>query len=151
MIKDEINYDPSTGIFRWKVSRSGRIGGVNAIAGAIDKSTGYRRIRINGHVYRASRLAWYLVYGYWPKEIDHINRVKDDDRLANLREVTRSQNIINGPAYGQSGEKGVYWNKRDNRWQAMVGRDYKLYCLGYFLTKEEAIVARDNFLKSRGE
>lgn len=78
-------------------------------------SLGYVQIKISGKLYHAHRLAWLYVYGYMPeKEIDHINRIRDDNRIANLREATSQLNSLNTGIYknNTSGSKGIYYNKR---------------------------------------
>jgi hypothetical protein len=94
-----LRYNAETGGMTWLVER-----GCNAhrmrpgsIAGTIS-SNGYLVIKINGRFYKGHRLAWYLASGEWPDrtlEIDHINEVKGDNRLCNLRLVTRSENQKN--------------------------------------------------------
>jgi hypothetical protein len=118
-VRKRLEYDPEIGIFIWKpraVRRTEdkiwntRFSG--EVAGTI-LNTGYRRIGIDGKYYGAARLAWLYVYEEWPKnEIDHINRVRDDDRLANLRDVTHTDNQNNRKSNNGLPE-GVYWcNKR---------------------------------------
>ena len=89
-LKEEVWYDPLTGIFtRKKGSRAGKVG---AIAGSLT-SYGYIRVSICSKFYMAHRLAWLYVYGYLPENsIDHINGVRNDNRLANLQEVSRACN-----------------------------------------------------------
>jgi hypothetical protein len=118
-VRKRLEYDPDTGVFIWKprdVRRTedkiwnARFSG--EVAGTI-LNTGYRRIGIDGKYYGAARLAWLYVHGEWPKnEIDHINRVRDDDRLVNLRDVTHTDNQNNRKSNNGLPE-GVYWcNKR---------------------------------------
>lgn len=82
-------YDPKTGHFYW---RHGHRRGLRA--GTI--AYGYRLIVIDQVTYRASRLAWFYVYGVWPEyEADHKNKIKDDNRIKNLRDLTGSENQRN--------------------------------------------------------
>jgi hypothetical protein len=92
-LKKYLNYDPETGVFKRKInSGKAKIGDV---AGGINGS-GYICIRINSVKYRAHRLAWLYVHGKFPdNQIDHINRVKNDNRIDNLRDVTQSVNARN--------------------------------------------------------
>src|ERR1700731_2752322 len=93
-VNEVLSYDPETGIFRWKVKLSDR-SPIGKRSGG-HTSSGHWRIRVDGHYYLAHRLAWLLTHGVWPRdEIDHINRVRDDNRLANLREASHSQNHAN--------------------------------------------------------
>jgi hypothetical protein len=84
-----------------------------------------------------------LTHGEWPGDIDHINGVKADNRLCNLREVTKSQNARNvGISWANtSGFKGVSWDKRSRRWQALIRAEGRLKKLGTFATREEAALA----------
>ena len=68
-------------------------------------------IRINRCQILTHRIVWFMAYGAWPEDqIDHINRVKDDNRLENLRDVTCSENLFN------RGFHGVSWDKTRNKW-----------------------------------
>lgn len=89
-----LDYNPETGEFFWKVnSRCIKSG---SKAGCVCKVHGYQHINIKNKRYKAHRLAWLYVHGKWPHpEIDHINRVKTDNRIANLREADRSMNNLN--------------------------------------------------------
>ena len=92
-VREVLNYTPETGIFTWGLSIGRAMAG--SVAGGIHHS-GYRDITINRRKYKAHRLAWLYIYGAWPLgEIDHINSLSDDNRIANLRIVTRSQNMQN--------------------------------------------------------
>ena len=94
MFKDIIDYNPETGIFIWKKKISNK-NVVGKRAGYLS-SNGYRYLTIYKKMYLESRVAWYMIHGKFPdNEIDHINRIKDDNRIINLREATRSQQILN--------------------------------------------------------
>ena len=103
-----VSYNPRTGEMR----RHGKP--VNTA----DKN-GYKRISINGKYKLHHLAACYLTYGYWPNEIDHINRDKTDNRLLNLRDSTRSTNKLNGDlrSDNKSGKIGVSWDKPTQSWQ----------------------------------
>jgi HNH endonuclease len=132
-------YDPSSGIFTWKVARMhGHQPG--AAAGSPGRD-GYCTIMIDGKAYKAHRLAWLLHTGNWPKtQIDHINRVRDDNRIENLREATKSQNQINSGMYrnNKSGYRGVRFHKVRNKWVAEIRRNGRTRHLGLFATAKEA-------------
>lgn len=98
-LREILRYNPETGGLTWAVDRGSNFNKMKAgsIAGSV-KSHGYVAIKINGQLYKAHRLAWYLGTGVWPDpalEVDHINQVKGDNRLCNLRLVTRSENQKN--------------------------------------------------------
>ncbi len=120
LLREMLDYDPSTGLFTWKVDRTR---GVKAgdVAGSVHP-TGYRRIKINGLLYLASRLAWMYVYGAIPDgfTIDHINHIRSDDRITNLRLATYTENARNKlkPRSNTSGFKGVYLNKKTGMYAA---------------------------------
>jgi HNH endonuclease len=134
-LRELLDYDPKTGEFRWKVNTSST-GRAGAIAGCLD-NRGYRYIRIDGRLLLAHRIAWAMCYGRWPKEIDHKNRDKSDNRIANLRSATRSQNNAN------RGKRpvGVYPNSHGERWYAKVRKNCKDIRLGSFPTKAAAMAA----------
>jgi len=101
------HYDPETGVFT-------RLCGVKRghPAGSV-KPNGYVRINFGrGPLYAAHRLAWLYMTGEWPKhQIDHINRVRSDNRFCNLRDVSVSLNALN------KGAAGVSWDKRKKKWR----------------------------------
>jgi HNH endonuclease len=147
-----VDYNPVAGVFTWKVRRNGRGGGVKPgdIAGTLSDQ-GYLMVNSGGKHYRAHRLAWAFVSGEWPThEIDHINGVRTDNRLVNLRLVGRNENAhnIGGPNVNNtSGFLGVIWDKRGNRWRAQItikGRRI----VSYHTTAEAAHAA---YLKAKHE
>ena len=134
-LKQRLNYDPDTGIFTWLDSRS-NVAPKGTRAGCVNKISGYRQIRINRQTFREHRLAWLLSYDEWPKDqIDHINRIKADNRLCNLRDVTTSGNSQN------KASKGCTFDKNMNKWKAYIGVQNVKKHLGYFNTEEEAEIA----------
>ena len=81
-----------------------------------DTSHGYRKIVINYKNYATHQLIFMMFHAYIPKEIDHINMVRNDNRIENLRSVTRSINIKNQKKYicietGKVGIKSTFVNK----------------------------------------
>lgn len=140
-VRELLDYDPMTGIFRWRKNRSR---GVKAgdIAGST-YGAGYWRLSIDDQRIKARRLAWFYVYGVWPTlDIDHHNGDKMDNRIANLREATVQQNKQNthrANRNNQSGFLGV--SPAGHKWQAMIFHDAKAHYLGRFDTPEQASVA----------
>lgn len=138
-LKELLEYDPSTGVFKWIAQRGRSKAG--DVAGA-DHHSGYWRIRIDGILHNAHRLAWLYMTGAWPEhDIDHINNIKSDNRFANLRKATRSQNIANRavPHPNPTGFKGVRFNGASYTASITVKR--KARFLGAFDTPEEASAA----------
>ena len=134
-LKELLHYNPNTGIFVWI---NGRTNG--KVAGYINL-TRYIDIRIDGKAYKAHRLAWLYVHGKFPDNlIDHINGVKDDNRIINLRPATHAQNLHNQKINikNTSGLKGVYWHNINNKWIAKITVDGVSKYLGSFMDKHEA-------------
>lgn len=152
-----LHYDPKTGRLWWKLrsydtfygDRSVQIGrgkvwnqrfaGKRAFTA---QSLGYFVGSVTGCKVYAHRVAWIHYYGELPSEgllIDHINGDKTDNRISNLRLVTRQQNIYNKPARGGASQhKGVQWLKRSGKWQAVMRFEGKTRHLGLFDSEEEA-------------
>lgn len=103
---------------------------------------GYYTSSISGKRLSAHRVCWAIYHGEWPKgEIDHINGDKLDNSIANLRDVTRSQNARNLSV--KSGRRrGVYWYAPTSRWVAKITVNRKMYHLGYFKVEADAVSAR---------
>lgn len=138
-LKEVLNYDPKTGIFTTLIKRCGpnNVGSVNG--------NSYLQIMIDRKIYSAHRLAWLYMKGEWPKDqIDHINGKRDDNRLVNLREATKSinsQNIKNhrkDNACGFLGVTVVTGNNLKKPWQASIRISNKQIYLGCYKTPEAA-------------
>jgi len=146
LLKQLLCYDPETGVFIWherslntfKTIGAGKIWNSRFSekqAGGICKLTGYVFIGINKIQYRAHRLAWLYEYGYLPLvEMDHINMIRHDNRICNLREASHGENNQNKRKLrnNTSGYKGVCWDKQAKKWKAQIGKDNKIHGLGHF-------------------
>ena len=125
-LKEVVDYDPLTGIFTWKIKLNNNLV-VGSVAGALT-SKGYIGLTIDRNYYQGHRLAWLYVYGEWPEgDVDHINNIRTDNRIQNLRIATKSQNSMNCkvPKNSKSGVKGVCWDERLKRWRAYVTKEGK--------------------------
>jgi hypothetical protein len=133
------SYDPKTGVIRWEISpRLNVLAG--KVAGCVDRN-GYRIIRYLGFGFKAHRIAWMLHYGEWPiDQVDHINMIRDDNRIANLRNADPSQNRLNSRAQSNNshGSKGVAWDAQKQRWVARIMVQGKRMKIGRYRTREEA-------------
>lgn len=106
-LKSLFSYDEETGLFTRLISKNGK-DKVGDIAGTVSKSMGYRIISIMNKKYQAHRLVYLYVYGYLPdKQIDHINGIRHDNRLKNLREADFSENAQNRKNYVSLAKSGL--------------------------------------------
>ena len=135
-LKSLLTYDPDTGNFaRVKTG---------AHAGKVHKN-GYVRVSVCDKLYLAHRLAWFYTHGKWPDScIDHINRKRDDNRIANLRVVSKSENQHNRSINqnNKSGRTGVNWFAPKQRWRAYIKINGRIKHLGWFQNLPDAIAAR---------
>src|SRR5699024_10372797 len=151
-----LDYNPETGIFKWKYANKLRRDSPNIgdIAGTTIDYKGYSNIVIGQNVYKAHRLAWFYQYGKWPDdnmEIDHIDGNPLNNKINNLRLVSGMQNSRNRKMHinNTSGHTGVYWHKKHQKWVAAIGNGKRknvraLYdCLGYFDNYEDDVKARE--------
>ena len=107
---------------------------------------GYLFCWYQGRRRRHHHAVWEEANGPLPEgyEIDHINGVRSDNRLENLRLVTRQENMRNAKVYGTntSGVTGVAWKKDKRKWKAYIMVDYKQKHLGYYTDWFDAVCAR---------
>ena len=145
-LKEQLHYNPETGIFTWCKSWK--------VAGSIN-GHGYLQIKIGKNNYQLHRLAWIFMTGInSPMQIDHINNNRSDNRWCNLREATHNQNCQNSSLRydNTSGYKGVGWHKGCKKWQARCFINGKRKHLGLFESAELAFIAyKENAIKSYGE
>lgn len=135
--RSRLAYEPETGRLIWKKCRNSlRIG---TEAKSLDVA-GYVQVNICGTLVKGHRLAWLIHYGEWPSgDIDHINGVRNDNRVANLRVVTNAINCQNKRASkNKLGLMGVHFNKG---YRAKIQVDKKQIHLGRFDTPEKAHAA----------
>lgn len=158
-ISEVLDYDPTTGLFTWKIHTHSRRGKIvpGTIAGTDDKQ-GRVQIKVAGKSYRAHRLAFLFMTGRMPpkgKDVDHINGVDSDNRWLNLRPAKRGQNNWNNHkvrANSKSGKTGVSWVTRLGKWLARVKVNGVAIDIGHFAKLKDAIKARQEAeLKYFGE
>lgn len=117
-------------------------------------SNGYFAVRFHGRWFAAHRLIWALTFGCWPKgDLDHINGDRTDNRLENLRDVSRQENARNAKLRkdNRSGCVGVRQNKsRNNKWIAEITVDGRRQQVGTFVEKDAAILARQIASEAHG-
>lgn len=140
-LKELVSYDPETGKFTW-IRREGHSASVrrwNARWAGREAGShhcrGYMRICIDSVDYKAHHLVWLYVYGTFPScIIDHENRDASDNRIANLRLATASQNGANKGVSraNRSGAKGVCWHATLRKWQAEIRVNGRKVYLGVF-------------------
>ena len=144
-----MQYEGATGYLYWTnpASRAVKPG---QIAGRVTDK-GYRQIMVDGVRYAGHRLVWLLHHGCFPEhEIDHINGDRDDNRISNLREATKSenqQNIGGSRKHSKTGLVGASYHA-GNRWKAQIRVNGKKYHLGLFSSPEEAHLA---YLRAKAE
>lgn len=139
-LKELFFFHEDTGVFSRKITVGGQLAG--CISGS-QNSDGYLQICIDSVLYKSHRLAWLYVYGVWPIGcIDHINGIRNDNRISNLRDVSvaiNMQNQISANSSSSSGLRGV--SKHKHGYQARIQANGVPTYLGYFKDMHEAHVA----------
>lgn len=150
-LKQLFHYDPETGVFIRRVTHGNQVKG--KIAGSMNH--GYICIGVDMDEYPAHRLAWLYMTGEWPEyQLDHADYDRSNNRFANLREATHSENGHNRGANKNclSSLKGVHWDKRRNKWYVRIMNNHKNNWLGYFEDKYQAALEYDKAaIKLHGE
>lgn len=144
IIKEYLSYDPDSGVFAW-VKRSSDKSAIGSRAGRARAPGGYRQITLKGVTMYEHRVAYVYVHGSIPsgRSIDHINGLKGDNRIANLRVATGSQNLANLSAKkdNTSGCKNVHWCATKKRWIAKVKKNGRSVYVGSFQDFDKATSA----------
>lgn len=149
-LKELLDYDHDTGALRWKIRKSSTVQ-AGDVAGKIRK--GYVVISIDCREYLGHRLAWLYVYGKWPSgDLDHINHVRDDNRIENLRIADHAMNSKNNKMHvnNTSGVMGVRWREKQQRWNVNITSCGKQMFLGSFVDFFEACCARKSAENKHG-
>jgi hypothetical protein len=135
-IRAMFDYDPATGYLTWSQNRSNRRRGQRA--GCLDPS-GYRVLTLLRCHFMEHRVVWQYVHGEEPECIlDHINGVRDDNRIENLRLTNDRMNGLNKEEHRAGSQPGTRFNKRDNHWESRIKIKGRKVHLGSYKTKEEA-------------
>jgi len=144
LLDERFIFNLETGVVtnRIKTSRNTMVGVEAGCSGPY----GYRVISINGRKHYTARIIWFFVHGEWPTNIDHVNHLKTDNRLINLRNVSQAENNRNmsKSSNNTSGVSGVSWHKAASKWQAQIMGNGKAIHLGLFNNMADAITARSN-------
>lgn len=169
LLDELLSYDEDTGLLYWKKrdrrffnhdracnAWNSRFDGT--IAGYDNVHHGYSNLQIFGTLYRSHRIIWLLVHGEWPDQIDHINGVKTDNSLKNLRNVGYYENVRNRrlSSRNKSGLMGVRYDESRKRWTVTLGGSEGSSWLGSYGDLFEAACVRksaenrNNFHKNHG-
>lgn len=134
LLKELFDYKDNELVWKTRPSSLKRLIGV--IAGCVHHS-GYRVIKINNTIYAAHRLIWIYHNGSIDEnlQIDHINGIKTDNNINNLRLVSAQSNCYNR---SRLNAKGYSWNKQTNKWQASIYLNGILKYLGSFIHEQDA-------------
>ena len=142
-LKELLKYEQDSGNFVWLVDKGTAKAG--KIAGCRNLVSGYIVIKIDKKLHLAHRLIFLYVEGRLPtNQVDHINRVRNDNRWINLRYATPVENMRNSemPKNNTSGITGVRWATDRNKWIPRIKINYKLLHLGTFDNLFDASCAR---------
>lgn len=160
VLRQLLRYEPDTGKLFWRErgvewfsdgyrTAEGNCAGWNAKYQGKEAFTALSHGYLHGALFRsnfpAHRVVWAIYHGTAPiGDIDHINGVITDNRIVNLRDVTKSQNMRNQKRHSSntSGHTGVTWNADRKKWQAQINVNHKGNYLGLFDDLADAIVAR---------
>ena len=138
-------YDYETGVLYWRWRVNSRVP-KTLEAGTQRKSSGYLYVQVHGRLYPVHRIVMLMCYGFYGEglEVDHINHVRNDNRLVNLRFVTHGENMRNKSVSSKSttGVTGVDFSKAHKKYRARIRVNREFIHLGYFDTLEEAAAAR---------
>lgn len=153
LLKLTLSYNSETGLLT-RISKTCGRGTIGKPVGSLN-SGGYLTFKLLGKSYQVHRLIFLYLYGYIPSEIDHINGIKTDNRLANLRPCTREENRQNIGLYSnnKTGIKGVFWTKEGCKGQLKVDgiRYYKVYRITKDRTREQAEEEATNWVRTKRE
>ena len=139
-LKELFKYENGLLIRIVKTSNNTKVGDV---VGTSTDTAGYSIVKIDGAIQKVHRMIWIYHNGAIEDKyiIDHKDRNKSNNKIENLRKVTKQENSFNSNA------KGYYYHKKLKKWRAMIGIDGVRKSLGCFETEAEAKVAYQNAKK----
>lgn len=142
-VTEHLSYDDATGqlIYKKRPANCVRVGDV---AGH-ERRDGYIGLSVFGKEYLAHRIIWLMVNGCYPEEeIDHINGIRSDNRLANLRIVGHGENSRNTKLYknNSTGHVGIHYRRDTGKYRAYIRSGKNRLYLGCFLSFDDAVEAR---------
>lgn len=138
-------YNYETGVLYWRWRVNNRVP-KTLEAGTQRNPDGYSYVKVHGRLYSVHRIVMPMCYGFYGEglEVDHINHVRNDNRMVNLRFVTHGENMRNKSVSSKntSGVTGVYFSKAHKKYRAQIVVDGEFIHLGYYDTLEEAAATR---------
>ena len=167
VLRQLLDYDPETGTLTWKARgpewfTAGRHSAAHSSAKWNSKyagksaftalTTGYQYGSVFGKLFLAHRVIWKMVHGTEPDHIDHINGVRTDNRITNLRDVNATGNARNNclPSHNTSGSMGISRDKARGKWAAYITLADKKVSLGRFDCISQAVEARKEAERRHG-
>ena len=153
MVRELLDYDLDSGVFTWRTrdpskpnsprtTKSWNTRYAGRVADSLRARDGYLQIGIAKKNYLSHRLAWLHFYGVWPDgNIDHINGIRTDNRIANLRDVPafiNNQNIRSARKDNKLGLLGVYFDKKVGKYRAQIRTNGTARTVGWFVCKNDA-------------
>lgn len=141
------DYNKSEGILTWKNPKKKR----NVGLAVKSVHRGYVVCEIKDHSFFAHRIIWFIEKHFWPKMIDHINGIKTDNRIENLRECDSRANQMNRKSHREKTKMvGATFCKNNNKWKSQSLINKKRITFGYFNSELEAHEKYKNELQKRG-
>lgn len=140
-LRENMSYDPVTGVFAWSRPGFGRTVGKPIGSRMWSKGKSYLTMKVDGEVYYAHRLAWFYHYGEWPSDfVDHIDENRANNAISNLRLATAAQNAARRSTTRTiATSRGVF--PHGIGFVARIHFKGVRHYLGYFKTAEEAKAA----------